>query len=298
MNTFRYLTIVAIGTIAISCSTSSSQKKLFEVQAERDSLLLLTQQQDSTKVVIDEYIETLALVMDSIRTQEKILTIEVDEKGRRLNNKDIRQNLTLLADVIHRQRLRIESLEKNMFGDEPDSTNRYSALIKQLYAEIDAKNEQISKMQEELNQKTRLINRLNTRVADLESDVDAISTHAKGQAETIALQEEILIAQDNQLNTGYIKVGTRKELQKAGLLSKGLFNGGRLNPSSIDLSQFEQIDIRLFSEISISGKNIKLLSPHPANSFSIEDKGKGKYVLIIKDPGAFWSVANYIIIQN
>lgn len=298
MKTINCLTIIAFGVIVLSCNTTANQMKLMEVQAERDSLLLLSQQQDSIKAVLDTYVETIALTLDSIKTQEQILTVKVDESGRRLRKQEIKDNLALLATIITRQRERIEIMESQLLRQGLDSSSHYRTIISHLYDEIDAKNAKIAEMSLEIQRQSQTINRLNNRVTNLESDVNAISLHAKEQAETIALQDEILSAQNDQLNTGYLMVGTRKELQNAGLVSKGLFNGGRLNSSNIDLSQFDQIDIRYFSEITVNGKNIKLLSPHPASSYSIEYLGNGESLLLIKDPAVFWSISNYIIIQN
>ena len=127
--------------------------------------------------------------------------------------------------------------------------------------------------------------------------MDALSAHAREQAETIALQTDILNDQNEQLNIGYLFIGSRKELQNAGILSKNIFNGSKIMTSNLNFSKFAQIDIREFSEIVCQSKHPKVLSSHPAHSYSIDKSGDGNSTLTIKDPGAFWSLSNYLIIQ-
>lgn len=207
------------------------------------------------------------------------------------------ENLELLSNVVRRQRERIEELEAKLLYRGVDSTSHYRTLISHLYDEIDKKDEQIHQMELELIKQGRIISNLNTRVANLESDVEAISTHAKEQAETIAIQTEIMNAQNEQLNIGYLFIGTRKELTNAGILTKGLFNGGKLNASELDLSRFAQVDIREMHDITCNSSHPKLLSTHPANSYAFIKNQDKTSTLVIKDPGAFWSLSNFIIIQ-
>lgn len=285
------------GLILNSCHNNQQLMEIAELRAQRDSLQVLTQMQDSSQAVYESYVKTIALTLDSIKVQEQILTIKTDENGRPLKKNEIKQNLELLASIIKRQRERIELLEAQMLRQGIDSTSHYRTLISHLYDEIDRKNAQIEQMEIELAKQNRMISRLNTRVANLESDVDAISTHAKEQAETIAIQTEIMNAQNDQLNAGFIFIGTRKELISAGILAKGLFNSGKLNSSGLDLSLFEQVDIREVQELSCNSSHIKILSTHPAHSYTIRNNYDKTSTLLIKNPGAFWSLSNYIIIQ-
>ena len=288
---------VLIGVLLGSCNSKQQQQELADLQARYDSLTVLTQKQDSSRAVIESYVETIALTLDSIKVQEQILTIKFDDHGRPLKKSEIKQNLEMLSSVIKRQRERIENLEAQMLQQGVDSTSHYRSLISHLYDEIDRKDAQIAQMELDLAKQSRIISHLNTRVANLESDVDAISTHAKEQAETIAIQNEIMNAQSFQLNIGYIFIGTKKELTDAGILTKGLFNGGKLNSSGLDMSQFEQIDIRDIHEISCNSPRPSLLSTHPANSYKLKKNQDKTSTLTITDPGAFWSLSNFIIIK-
>lgn len=295
----RLLLVFAVltGFSLLSCENKQQQREIAELKTRCDSLQVLTQMQDSSRAVIESYVETIALTLDSIKIQEQLLTVKVDENGRPLKKQEIKKNLDLLANVIKRQRERIELLEAQLLHQGVDSTSHYRTLISHLYDEIDKKNAQIEQMKLDIARQNQIITHLNTRVANLESDVEAISTHAKEQAETIAMQTEIMNAQNEQLNIGYLFIGTRKELTRAGILTKGLFTGGKLNASELDLSHFEQIDIREVHDVTCNSSRPKLLSSHPANSYEFIKNQDKTSTLVIKDPGAFWSLSNFLIIQ-
>lgn len=296
----RYLSlplVLAIGLLSVSCNSKKQQEKIASLTQTLDSLQQITQQQDSSRAILDAYVETIALTLDSIKINEQILTVQVDERGRRLKKSEIERNLEALADVIKRQRERIEELETTLMTHGIDSSSHYRMIIAHLYAELDEKNQRIAELERSLQGQTRTIAHLNSRVSSLESDMDALSAHAREQAETIALQTDILNAQNEQLNIGYLFIGSRKELQNAGILSKNIFNGSKIMTSNLNFSKFAQIDIREFSEIVCQSKHPKVLSSHPAHSYSIDKSGDGNSTLTIKDPGAFWSLSNYLIIQ-
>lgn len=291
------LLVLAIGLLSVSCNSKKQQEKIASLTQTLDSLQQITQQQDSSRAILDAYVETIALTLDSIKINEQILTVQVDERGRRLKKSEIERNLEALADVIKRQRERIEELETTLMTHGIDSSSHYRMIIAHLYAELDEKNQRIAELERSLQGQTRTIAHLNSRVSSLESDMDALSAHAREQAETIALQTDILNAQNEQLNIGYLFIGSRKELQNAGILSKNIFNGSKIMTSNLNFSKFAQIDIREFSEIVCQSKHPKVLSSHPAHSYSIDKSGDGNSTLAIKDPGAFWSLSNYLIIQ-
>lgn len=284
---------VLLFLVLVSCQT---RRRLSEVTYQRDSLLALTQQQDSIKESIDAYIGTLVETLDSIKTQEKILTIQRKEDGQALKKDEIRNNLELFSRIIHRQRDRIQDLEAKLENYGLDSTSKYRVLISHLYQQIDEKNVQIAHLKKDLETKNVTITRLSGKVDSLKKDVQDISEQVSAHEVTIAEQTEILQEQSDMLNKAYIKVGTRKELKAAGLIGN-LFQGGKLQVSSLDLSQFTPVDIREIEEIQLSSNHPRLISSHPSNSYEIKRQQVGGSVLRILDSPSFWSVSNILVIQ-
>lgn len=116
------------------------------------------------------------------------------------------------------------------------------------------------------------------------------------------LQKEAGISwatQDEVINECYVKIGTGKELEQAGILTKGgLFKKRKVNYSGFASAGFRKVDIRHLTEISISGKKAKILTGAPAGSYSIASAGKNKWIIHITNPTSFWSVSNYLVIQT
>lgn len=100
------------------------------------------------------------------------------------------------------------------------------------------------------------------------------------------------------LNEGYVKAGTKKELQAAGLLlSSGLFGKKKLDVSNLNPEQFTKIDIREFQELKIAGKKPKILTQMPESSYRFDSHSDGTTTLVITDPLKFWGISNFLVIE-
>ena len=291
---FILLAIACLGIFA-ACNNAEVQR----LTAQRDSLLVVTHMQDSLQAEIDSYMETLATTLDSIRVQESILSIRVDENGKPLKKEQIQENLQLVSEVLQRQRQRIDELDAKLV-EQNKTTAYYKKLVNHLRKEIEAKDAEIVSMSEELNKKNATIANLNTKVNSLEKDVKDISNKSQKQEEKINEQAKTINEQSVKLNTAYVFIGTKKELKKAGLLKKGVVSGGRVNTEGLDLSVFKQMDIRKVQQMTLDSYKPKVLTAHPASSYEItvdEDSFDDISYFKIKNPSDFWSLSNFLIIQ-
>lgn len=296
MKNLHSLLIIALAAALASCVNGQSAR---QIAAERDSLLLVTQQQGALQAEVDEYMETLVSTLDSIKLQGNILTLDRDENGKPLKRQQIMENLQLVGDVMERQRQRIEELDAKL-AEKGKEASHYRALVKHLREEIDAKNAEITRMENELSLKNATITDLTEKVGYLQQDVESMSSRAREQEEQLAQQAEVLAQQDKMLNTAHVIVGTKKELKKAGLMGKGVLKGGQLNPEALDMGIFTDVDIRNFKEIKLSSYRPKLLTNHPSSSYQLkqeEDSDEDITYLIINDPAAFWSMSSFLVVQ-
>lgn len=287
----KLVLIIAILAILSSCTFHSNAYR--ELQQERDSLAALVLQKDSVADAMNGYLEVISSSLDSIKMAEDIYTLAVDKDGRRLNNTEIKDNLALLEDVIHRQRSRIENLEAKL-RESQNAEEQYKVLIANLYAQIDEKDAQIRRMQVELERRDRKIVALNTQVKTIQKDLASAEEKNKEQGEMLEAQTVILTAQDKMANTGYIISGTRRELQQKGALDNSLFP--KLQPANFAQAGATQVDMREFKEIKFDSMRAKVLTQMPADSYTIVSTIDGT-TLTVTDPGRFWSVTSYLVIQ-
>ena len=99
-------------------------------------------------------------------------------------------------------------------------------------------------------------------------------------------------AQDKALNTAWYVFGTKKELTAQNIVKRGdLVKGTDFNKD-----YFTQIDLRVTKVIRLYSKSAKLLTNHPAGSYSLDKDAQGQYTLRVLDPQKFWSVSKYLVI--
>ena len=135
-------------------------------------------------------------------------------------------------------------------------------------------------------------------LSSVQSSVSSLSETNTQLADKVERQVQALSVQDEIINEGYVKIGSKKELEAAGLLSGGFMKKTKVNYDNLQKNVFNKIDIRNYKEVTISSKNPKILTKMPASSYSLTKNGNGTSTLKILDPTAFWSVSNFLIIQT
>ncbi len=191
-----------------------------------------------------------------------------------------------MGTSLEQQRQRINELENTLKTNRlnTDEAKNLKKILNSLRAEIATKDSIISNLKVQIARKDADITRLNTEVSNLN--------------ELNEQQEEILNVQDGILNGAYVCIGTDKELQSRGLLTKGsIFKKKKLNLSDINTENFEKIDIRTKTKFNIAAKKIKILTPVIEGTYTITNES-GSSVLEITNPNKFWSMSNYLIIQK
>ena len=185
--------------------------------------------------------------------------------------------------LLQRQRERIEFLEDSITNLSDAQNVKFLTILRGLQAQIKEKDAMISELKVELSKK-------NANIALLESRVSALN-------EKTQEQETIMTVQSDMMNEGYVRLGTKKELQRDGILTRaGLFKK-KLDVSNFNPELFTKVDIRTFLELTIEGKNPEVITQMPESSYQIEENEDDTYTLRILDPTLFWSVSNYLVIQ-
>lgn len=102
---------------------------------------------------------------------------------------------------------------------------------------------------------------------------------------------------NNELNECYYVIGTREELKNHKIIESEFLKRTKVMQSgNLLISYFTKADKRTLNEITISGKNVKLLTNHDEQSFSKEESD-GLTIIKILDPAQFWEYSNYLVVQ-
>ena len=195
----------------------------------------------------------------------------------------IRQNIRTISQAMQHNReliakLRKQVRESNVRGEQ------LRAAIESFAAQLQEKDVQLQQLRTELQAKDIRIVELDNEVANLNTDVSTLKDESASKSETIS-------AQDKQINTAWYVFGTKKELQ-----GQNIYNKGKVLQSNFNKNYFTKIDIRVDKEIKLFSKDAKMLTAHPASSYTLTQDNNKQYVLRITNPQVFWSTSKYLVV--
>lgn len=269
--------------ILTACKNESSS----ENKIERDSIAFENQR-------LNEFLDIVSYSLDSINGQERYLY--QDKEGRIITNKEqIRNNLNLFKYTLDEQRKRIAELEEQLKNSDSQHSKKIQAIINSMQSQLDEKEAVIAHLEKELERKDANISSLRTHVEKLSSNVSTLTNQVEELNEINQEKEENLQSANQEivsLSTGYVLMGTKKNLSESGVLSGGFLKKKKVIISNAQNNIFTKVDTRTCKSIEIPGKNAKVLTPQPSSSFSIEGN-----TIVITNSEVFWSASRYLVIQ-
>ena len=288
--TFRIIMPLCMLLFIFSCKNEKVDMQQFV--AERDSILQDNRSKTQQLDELNGVLSTIAIGLDSIAVQENILFNSRGRDGVRLDKHEIATRLNGMADILARQRAKIQVLQDSLANQKSSQGMEHlQRVVEFLNQQLAEKDQIIKSLRADLNNSKKDITQLRASLSDMKNR--ATKAENKTQVLTTALSK-----QDDIINECYVKIGTKKQLSAAGLLKGGFLQKKKVNYEDIDKSKFNAVDIRKFREITLKSNNPKILTPQPSNrSFHFEENGDGKCTLVITNPTIFWSVSNFLIIQ-
>lgn len=252
-----------------------------KIVAERDSLIALSSSQQQELENMDSYIFTISSSLDSIARQEDMIIAQRNE-GAKISPADLRKSIEDFGNLISRQRSKIALLEDSLNKNKTGSPE-LQKIITYLKSQLEAKEIHIAQLKSQINSQNRDIKSLKDIVANLGDENRSL--------------EEIVGVQDEMINTGYILIGTKKDLNDAGVLSTKFLSSPKLVVDKLTANMCESVDIRKVTEMSLTSDKPKILTSHPKGSYTIQKMSGGKSsILKILDVSLFWSHSNYLVI--
>jgi uncharacterized coiled-coil protein SlyX len=228
----------------------------------------------------NEIEENLALIKEKERLIRKAGAgdISTDAKNR------ITEDLTLIAELMEKNKQTIASLRKRM-KDSEVRISEFEKTIEFLTKTIEDKDAEIIALSNQLAEK-------NTELKELAGQIQSISTDLASKSETISKQ-------DAELNKAYYVIGTERELQANGILTKegGFVGIGKTRSLSKDFNAqyFTEIDIRKVTTIPVNAKTARIITIHPSSSYNlIGDKSVERIEIV--DYTNFWRSSKHLVI--
>lgn len=293
MRTFFHLAILSVILLPVftGCNNSESSNAILTLVAERDSLRSANEMQRQRLDKINSMITTINSAMDSISAEEGQLFANV-ESELPMSKNDAIKSLERYEQVLKNQKQKINDIQLNVnnFDVGTDMTGMLALMQQQL----DLKDRQITQLKSELAKKDVDISRLRKQVQSQRTQIENQTQTIVHLDNTTKMQNEALVRQDEFINSAYVIVGSKKDLER-----KGIIKHKRLIPeSALDKSKFARIDIRKYREVTFTAKKPKILTDMPSRSYTLTTDGNGNFTLKINNPAEFWEISNYLVIQT
>ena len=274
------LIVCGLAVLVVSCGPTKK-----ELQANIDSLNVELTQANSEMENLMGILNEVQEGFQQINEAENRVNVNSAENAPANVKEQVKADLAFIQAKMKENRERIADLEARVEkGDKNAAALRRT--VKNLKAELAAKEEQIAALQAELEAKNIRIQQLNTEVANLTNDKNALT--AKNAA-----NEQVIANQDKAMHTAWYVIAKKKSLKAQNILKKG----DVMESANVNKDGFTEIDIRKVVEIPVGAKKATILSAHPEGSYEFVADAEGMQVLKVLDPQTFWSVTRYLVIR-
>ena len=279
----KKLFILTMCVIALGSCNDGVKKAEEAAQQQRDSLEQIITQKDNE---INDMMTTLSDIEEGFREiTEAQNRVTLAKQGEGTNTTQrIKENFQFIQSMMKQNKELINKL-KQQVRESTVKGGQLKKIIDNLTQQMEEKDKQLAALRVELDKKDIHIAELDEQVANLNTNVSSLTEENTQKAQTISTQ-------DKQLNTAWFVFGTSKELKEQKILVDG-----KVLQSNFNKEYFTKIDIRIDKEIKLYSKSAKMLTSHPASSYTLQQDANKQYVLRITDPQSFWSTSKYLVVM-
>lgn len=276
------LSLSAFVLMLSGCSQKTDNTKELAFMQQRDSLESIIQQKDNEINDIMGTMNDIEAGFRAINEAEQRVSVARQVEGASSTER-IRENMQYIQQAMQQNRELINKL-RNQLRQGTVRSDQLRVTVDNLTRQMEEKDAQVRKLQAELQAKDVQIGELTEKVEDLSNNVNTLREETTQKSQTIS-------AQDKQLNTAWFVYGTKSELKE-----QHIIQDGKVLQSNFNRDYFTKIDIRVDKEIRLYSRSAKLLTTHPASSYTLEQDAQKQYVLRIQNPQLFWSTSKYLVV--
>lgn len=273
---------LAIGVFTLYSCNGDKKNSKDDGLEQSDSLSRIIEQKDNE---INDMMGTINEIQEGLREineAENRVNIVKDGEGANKSTQ-IKENIQFISTTMTRNRELIQKLRQQL-RESSFKGDQFKKTISSLMQQIEDKEMQLKQLRAELSAK-------DIHIAELDETIGTLNTSVNELIEESNKKTETINTQDKQLNTAWYVFGTKKELKEQRILADG-----KLMQSNFNKNYFTKIDIRVDKEIKLYTKSAKILTVHPADSYKLSQDASNQYVLRITNPELFWSTSKYLVV--
>lgn len=270
----KLLLLVATAVVLPSCNQLSDKDKT------ADSKDFMLNERDS---VINEFISSFNDVersLDSVAFKQHIITANTKTRELQPDQKTrINNEISGINNLMTMNRKRIAELSHRLKNSSVKNI--------QLEKTIATLNAQLTQKDRELGIMNDLLNQFHDEIIQLQGSVGEL--------------QKTVADQNTALHTAYYVIGKSKDLQNSKIINRegGLLGIGKTSKitENVDNKKFTRIDYTSKLSISINSNDVKIITSHPSDSYTLDmDKKKMVKNILISNPEKFWSASKYLVI--
>ncbi len=278
----RKLLFILMCLVAVASCKQERANADLTAERQRDSLNQIIAQRDNE---INDMMATFNEIEEGFKEiNEAEQRVSIAKQGEGASREQrIRENVQFIQSAMAQNRELINKLKRQL-RESAFQGDQFKRTIENLTKQLEEKDQQLTQLRAELSAKDIHIAELDEKITGLNTDVSSLQEENTQKATTISTQ-------DKQLNTAWFVFGTKSELK-----SQKILVDGKVLQSNFNREYFTKIDIRVDKEIKLYSRSAKMLTAHPAGSYSLQQDAGKKYVLRITDPQKFWSTSKYLVV--
>lgn len=287
----KKIVIIAVAAFSLFMGACDTKK---EKEAGRDSSAATV---DSLQQVIaqtqnesNDLMGTIEQIQEGFRQiSEAEGRVSTETKqGEGTDKQAIQENMAFIQRTLRLNRDLIANLQQQLRSTNQTNGKMKATLeemVANFNAQLEEKSQQIEALRAELAAKE-------IRIAEQDEQISTLSENVSNLAASNAQKEKTVAEQDKELHSAWYVFGTKKELREQKILEKN----DVLRSRDFNRDYFTKIDLRVTKVIKLYSKRARLVTSHPAGSYSLDRDSQGQYTLRITRPENFWSVSRYLVI--
>lgn len=284
----RSLLVLGIFVIAtlVGCNNKAEQKA--REQKLQDSFASLMMAKDSEMEKLFQELNEVDAALTEITSTYAGVSKAANTTGE--ISKDTKANINSkiaeIKDILEQNKRKVANVSSQLKKTKNQNTQLQS-FVTNLESRIKEQEEQIQALNKELAAKNQEIQTLNKNLSEQKN------INKQKDAQILKIEDEKF--------TAYFAVGTKTELLAKNLIDRkgGFLWVGRSSvvANNANFENLTKIDIRNTQEIPLTGAKIKLVSPHPTDSYSLEGDPKKPTSIRITNPEQFWKSTRCMVIM-
>ena len=287
----KKILVLMLGALAlglVSCNTKKEKEDAarMEGNSREDSLQQVINQMQNENNDLSSMKIKVQDILQQINESEGRITAATGEEA---DSQVIVENMAFIQQKMREYRNALAEMQQLLRNANQLSENEKKALradIAKFEADLAEKDREIAQLRDELAQRDIVIAEQGREISEQNDRVDELTRQNSDK-------ERTLVEQDKQLNTAWYVYGTKDELKAQHILE----DGEVMRSAQANQSYFTEIDIRVKKTFPLYSKRVKVLSNHPAGSYTLDKDPQGLYTLRILNAEKFWSSSRHLVVQ-